>query len=177
MRCPYPWGIPTVILMIYFLFHNQKTNKIFYHLLGRLDVFLFSSSLSGSIKFPLPFSFYNPRIGILFFSFFTWELFLVQFFLVQIPSLLLLWLGVGVQEDRERRTQERPDVFSNTWSEGKVLNKRQIFFQCYSPLFGTIRTLELLVLKEKWLCWFKRKILYDWNLLCGFFPRIYNKNH
>lgn len=39
IRCPYPWGILTVILMIYFLFHNQKTNKIFYYLLGRLDVF------------------------------------------------------------------------------------------------------------------------------------------
>lgn len=71
IRCPYPWGILTVILMIYFLFHNQKTNKIFYYLLGRLDVFLFTSSLPRSIKPPFPFSFQYSQTGILFASFLT----------------------------------------------------------------------------------------------------------
>lgn len=99
--CSYPWGILTVIWMIYFSFHNQKTNKIFYHLLGRLDVFLFISSLSGSIKFPLPFSFYNSWIEILFCSFFMLRLIFFFFDLIfshYILCLFLLFYVCGKEE-------------------------------------------------------------------------------
>lgn len=43
--------------------------------------------------------------------------------------------------------------------QGKVLNRKKIIFQSYSPLLRGMRTLEPLVVKW-WLCWFKKKILY-----------------
>ena len=99
--------------MIYFLFHNQKTNKIFYHLLGRLDVFLFISSLSGSIKFPLNFSFYNTRdrnsvFFILYIKkkniFFSLRIF---FFLVLYPQAAAVDLfggGRGLRKEGQKAT-------------------------------------------------------------------------
>lgn len=53
--------------------------------------------------------------------------------------------------------------------QGNILNRKKVFFQSSSPLLRGMRTLKPLV--KWWLCWFKKKILYYWNLLCGFFPR------
>lgn len=156
-----------------FLFHNQKTNKIFYHLLGRLDVFLFISSLSGSIKFPVPFSFYNSRIGILFFSFLMWSLppHASDFFVFLggcISSSFLLCLG---NRGWGKGGLKKGHTFAVTRElQGKVLNRKKYFFRSYSLLLRGMRTLEPLVVKW-WLCWFKKEILYYWNLLCGIFPR------
>lgn len=160
--------------MIYFLFHNQKTNKIFYHLLGRLDIFLFISLLFGSIKFPIPFSFYNSRIGILFFSFLMCSLPLLPrpqiFFFPPLGGSVassLLWCVVGVGTGRGPK---KGHMFAVTHElQGNILNRKKVFFQSFSPLLRGMRTLKPLV--KWWLCWFKKKILYYWNLLCGFFPR------
>lgn len=156
-----------------FSFHNQKTNKIFYHLLGRLDVFLFISSCSGSIKFPLPFSFYNAGIGILFFSFFMIFFFpvwgLLFFFGPISPACCCCCMWCEVQGNRERRTEGHVFAGTHGW-QGEVLNKKRSFFQCRSPLW------------EHWSLWWWRSGCaglggkYSWDFLCGFFPRIHNKN-
>ena len=156
--------------MIYFLFCNQKINKIFYYLLGRLDVFLFISSLSGSIKFPLPFSFYNARDrNSVFLIIYVKKKFFFQyedFFGPISPGCCFsVWWREGV---KERGTQGHMFAEIGGW-QGEVLNKKNIYLQCCSLLWGC------------WSLWWWRsgcaglRGKYYCNLLCGFFPRIYDK--